>query len=148
MQADASLPRVRPAGPEDVEPLCTFLHLGFARKIGVDSWRRLFDYGWFDKKPNLGFVLTLGNEIVGFWVRSTPGDKSGAGPTSFAISLSWYILPEYRGWGPALLAAALRDQDICYTNLTPSPTSARMFEAMGFRCLDSQSIIFIPAPSS
>ena len=33
VEADASLPRVRPARQEDVEPLCTFLHLGFAGRL-------------------------------------------------------------------------------------------------------------------
>ena len=104
----------------------------------------MFDYGWLDKKPNLGFVLTLGDKIVGFlgavYARRQIGDRTCV----VCNFTSWYILPKYRGWGPALLAAALRDQDVCYTSLTPSPTSARMFEAMGFRCLDSQSIIFFP----
>ena len=140
----ASLPRVRPARPEDVEPLCTFLHLGFAGKTGVDSWRRLFDYGWLDKKPNLGFVLTLGKEIVGF-LGAIYARRQIRGQTCVVCNCtSWYILPKYRGWGPALLAAALRDQEVCYTTLTASPTSVRMFEAMGFRCLDSQRIIFTP----
>jgi acetoacetyl-CoA synthetase len=144
LQTDASLPRVRPARQEDVEPLCTFLHLGFAKRIGVDIWRRLFDYEWLDQKPNLGFVLTLGDEIVGFlgtvYARRQVRDRSGV----VCNFTAWYILPEYRGWGPALLTAALDDQDVCYTSLTPSPTSVRMFEAMGFKCLDSQSIIFFP----
>ncbi len=144
VQADASLPCVRPARQEDVEPLCRFLHLGFAKRIAVDSWRRLFDYGWLDQKPNLGFVLTLGDEIVGFlgtiYARRQVRYRTGV----VCNFTAWYILPEYRGWGPALLTAALDDQDVCYTSLTPSTTSVRMFEAMGFKCLESQSIIFFP----
>ena len=144
VEADASLPSVRPARPEDVEPLCTFLQLGFAGKTGVDGWRRLFDYEWLDKKPNLGFVLTLGDEIVGF-LGAVYARRQIRGQTCVVCNCtSWYILPKYRGWGPALLTAALRDQDLCYTNFTASPTSVRMFEAMGFRCLDSQRIIFTP----
>jgi len=144
VEADAPPPRVRPARPEDVEPLCTFLHVGFARKIGVDSWRRLFDYGWLDKKPNLGFVLTLGDVIAGFLGAVYARRQIRGQSRVICNCTSWYILPKYRGWGPALLAAALGDQDVCYTNLTPSPASARMFEAMGFTCLESQRIIFTP----
>jgi len=144
VEADASPPRVRPVRPEDVEPLCKFLRLGFARKRGEDSWRRLFDYGWLDKKPNLGFVLTLGDEIAGF-LGAVYARRQIRGQTCMICNCtSWYILPNYRGWGPALLAAALRDQDVCYTSLTPSHTSARMFEAMGFRCLESERIVFTP----
>ena len=144
VKAHGSLPLVRPARPEDVEPLCTFLHLGFGGKVGVDGWRRLFNYGWLDKKPNLGFVLTLEDEIVGF-LGAIYARRQIRGRTCVVCNCtSWYVLPEYRGWGPALLAAVLRDQDVCYTNLTPSCTSERMFEAMGFRCLDSKRIIFTP----
>ena len=118
--------------------------MGFARKIGVDSWRRLFDYEWLDKKPNLGFVLTLGDVIVGFLGVVYARRQIRGQSCVICNCTSWYILPKYRGWGPALLAAALCDQDICYTNLTPSPASARMFEAMGFKGLESQRIIFTP----
>ena len=120
------------------------LTTGFAGKTGVGGWHRLFDYGWLDKKPNLGFVLTLGEEIVGF-LGTIYARRQIRGQTCVVLNCtSWYILPKYRGWGPALLAAALHDQEACYTTLTASPTSVRMFEAMGFRCLDSQRIIFTP----
>jgi len=142
-EAEAPPPRVRPAGPEDVAPLCTFLQ-GLDRNIGADKWRRLFNYQWLEKKPNLGFVLTAGDEIVGF-LGAVYARRQIRGQSCVTCNFtSWYILPEYRGWGPLLLAAALRDQDVCYTNLTPSPTSARMCEAMGFTRLESQTIILPP----
>jgi acetoacetyl-CoA synthetase len=144
VEADASPPCVRSARPEDIETLCMFLHLNFSRRIGVDGWRRLFDYGWLDKKPNRGFVLTLGDEIVGFLGAIYAPRQIRDQSFMICNFTSWYILPRYRGWGLALLAAALRDHDICYTSLTPSLTSARMFEAMGFKCLESQRIIFPP----
>ena len=142
-ERDASTPRVRAAGPEDVAPLCTFLQ-GFARNDGQESRHRLFNYEWLEKKPNLGFVLTAGDEIVGF-LGAVYARRQISGQSCVTCNFtSWYILPKYRGWGPMLLAAALRDHDVCYTNLTPSPTSARMCEAMGFRHLESKTIIFPP----
>src|SRR5262249_52902878 len=60
-----SHPDIRPATPADIEPLCRFLHQAFT-SVPLPTWRRLFDYPWLDEKPDLGHLLTVGNEIVGF----------------------------------------------------------------------------------
>ncbi len=137
-------PHIRPADLLDVEPLCRFLDQGF-REHGVPAaaWPRLFDYAWTGVKPDLGFVLTDGDEIVGF-LGTVYAERHNASQTGLICNLtSWYVRPEYRGWGTALLAAAIHARALTYTTFTPGPLSRQVLKGMQFTKLD-RSRIFMP----
>jgi acetoacetyl-CoA synthetase len=138
-------PRIRPAGPDDVEPLCQFLDQAFsADGESRASWRRLFDYQWFGEKPDLGFILARGDEIVGF-LGTIYARREIRGETHITCNLSsWYVRPDYRGWGTALLAAALRDENTTYTGLTPRPASRPILKALRFTPLVERKIVMPP----
>src|SRR5215471_8186589 len=106
----------RPAGPPDIEPLCRFLHRGLSR-VPPDAWQRLFDYKWLDDKPDLGLVLTIGNEIVGFLGAVYAQRKIRKKTGLVCNHTSWYVVPEYRGWGAELLATATRNDNVSFTAL-------------------------------
>ena len=136
-------PDIRPARAADIERLCVFLHRGFGARIPV-AWRPLFDYRWLDEKPNLGFMLVTGGEIRGF-IGMLYARRLFQGKAALVCNLSsFYVHPDYRGWSFALLAHALRDETVCYTSFTPSPTVTHMCEAMGFSYLDRNKIILPP----
>jgi len=125
-------PDIRSASPADVEQLCRFLHQGFAGNVPIGAWQRLFDYGWIGEKPDFGRVLTVGNDITGF-IGAIYASRKINGRTGSVCNLtSWYVLPDYRGWGVELLAAAVSNKDLTYTALTPGPAATQMLEAMGF----------------
>lgn len=136
-------PTLRPVNRADMDRICDFLHRHWPR-IDARTWRNLFDYAWLEDKPNLGFVLTVDDEIVGFqgtvYAHRRIGDKSGlvCNPTA------WCVLPEYRGWSVALAMAALRDQSISYRNPTSAPEMVRFFERLRFTRLDVQRIAMPP----
>jgi acetoacetyl-CoA synthetase len=140
-----SCPQIRRAGPADIEPLCRFLHHGFiANPVPSATWRRLFDYKWLDEKPDFGLVLTIGDEIVGF-LGAIYAWRKIRGKTGLVCNLtSLYVLLEYRGWGAALLARAVRDKDITITALTPAPIVRHMLEAMHFATLSTRKIALPP----
>ncbi len=138
-------PRIRPAGPEDVEPLCRFLEQAFkADGVPHAAWRRLFDYRWLPEKPDFGFILASGDEIVGFLGTVYARRRIGGKATVVCNLTSWYIRPEYRGWGTALLAAAIRDESMTYTALTPGPVSQQVFKALRFTPLVERRIVMPP----
>ena len=139
-----SPPQIRPVTSEDFERLCSFLERGFDHRFTVDYWGRLFDYKWLNMKPNLGFVLTTGDEIVGFLGTIFSERRINGKAARMCNYTSLCVDPDYRGWTLKLLVAALPDEDVCCTNLTPIPSAARMFEAMGFKPLESRKIIFPP----
>ena len=138
-------PRIRAAGPGDIESICRLLDRGFGNPtLRVDTWRRLFDYPWLEDKPNLGFVLVDGNLIVGF-IGAIYSRRCINGRTALVCNLSsWYVGPEYRGWGVPLFAAAVEDETLTYTALTPVPVTQRILVATGFQSLNSKKLFFPP----
>ena len=81
---------------------------------------------------------------MAFWAPCTRGGRRKRGRASSCNLTSWYIRPEYRGWGTALLAAALRDDSITFTALTPGPVSRRVFKALRFSPLVGRRIVMPP----
>jgi acetoacetyl-CoA synthetase len=138
-----SHPDIRPVTPADIEPLCRFLHQGLTR-VPLPAWRRLFDYPWLDDKPDLGHLLTVGNEIVGF-LGAIYASRKIRGKAGVVCNLtSWYVLPQYRGRAVELLDAAIRKENVTFTALTPEPAVAQMLEAMGFARLNKRRIELPP----
>lgn len=139
----ASSPRVRPVRRSDIDRLCPFLQHRWP-KVGADAWRKLFEYAWLDDKPNLGFVLTVGDEIVGFqgavYARRRINGKAGL----VCNLTSWCVLPEYRGWSIALVMAALRDRSMSYTCLTPAPLAVQVLKRFGLAPLETRKIAMPP----
>jgi fatty-acyl-CoA synthase len=138
-----SHPDIRPATPADIDPLCRFLHQAFTG-VPLPAWRRLFDYPWLNDKPDLGHLLTAGNEIVGF-LGAIYASRKIRGKTGVVCNLtSWYVLPQYRGRGVELLDAAIRKEHVTFTALTPAPAVILMLEAMGFARLNTRRIQLLP----
>jgi acetoacetyl-CoA synthetase len=139
---------VRPVEARDKERICVLLHQAGIEEetfdvIKPETWRRLFDYSWLLDKPDLGFVLVDGNEIVGF-LGTIYANREINGKEGLICNLSsWYVRPQYRGWGAALLRAALRDESVTYTCLTPNLLSQHVFEMLGFLEL-SNSLLILP----
>ncbi len=140
-----AIPRIRPAGEKDVEQLCQFLYEAFkADGVPRAAWKRLFDYTWFGEKPDFGYILAIGNEIVGF-LGTVYARRQIGSQTNIVCNLSsWYIHPEYRGWGTALLASAMRDEGMTYTALTPGPTSQLVFKGLRLAPLIERRIVMPP----
>jgi len=135
--------RLRPACPSDIGQICRLLNREWPR-IGLNDWHRLFDYSWLNEKPNLGFVLTVNDEVVGF-LGTVFAYRRINGKSGMVCNLtSWCVLPEYRGWSIALLMAALRDRSISYTNLTAGPGLVSIFDRIGFQQLNTQRVLMPP----
>ena len=145
---ERSGPQIRPAGPDHVEALCHLLSQAFPEdgrpRNSAAVWRNLFNYQWFGEKPDLGFMLVDGPEIVGF-LGTVYSRRLIAGETKLICNLSsWYVRPKYRGWGTALLAAAIRNDNMIYTALTPNLMSRNVFRRLGFVPLTTSKIILPP----
>jgi acetoacetyl-CoA synthetase len=136
-------PRIRPAGSADVESICQFLHAGF-EAISAKTWQSLFNYTWLEQKPNFGFVAIDGKTVIGF-VGGVYSKRRINGKVGLVCNLSsWYVRPDYHGWGVPLLAAAVRDKTITFTALTPAPVTRQVLKAMGFNSINSNKMLFPP----
>lgn len=138
-------PAVRSATPDDFESICRLLDDGFDDdRLSRRDWSQLFGYGWMAEKPSFGFVLSVGSQIVGFLGTIYSQRSLGGQASELVCNLtSWYVQPEYRGWGSFLLAAALRDKVTIYTSLTPGPETRAMLQRLGFATLEKQRY-FLP----
>lgn|SRR5574337_266350 len=135
---------VRPTTPADTAEICDLLEHGFG--IAADDWRPLCTTNWLADSPTRGFVLTDGGRIVGH-VGTIYVQREINGKTGIVCNFSgFYVSPAYRGrgLGAALVAAAVRDERITYTTLTPAPVTQRVMEAMGFTILDRHLLLFPP----
>ncbi len=138
---------VRPITPADTAEICDLLEHGFVRSgIPADGWRPLYTNNWVTDNPTRGFVLTDGGRIVGH-VGTIYVQREINGKTGIVCNFSgFYIAPAYRGRGLArtLVAAAMRDERITYTSLTPAPVTQRVLEGMGYAILDRHVLLFPP----
>ena len=134
---------VRPTTPSDTAEICDLLEHGFG--VAADDWRSLCTTNWLPDYPR-GFVLTDGGRIVGhvgtIYVQREINGKTGI----VCNHSSYYVAPAYRGrgLGATLSAAAVRDERITYTSLTPAPVTQRVLEAMGFAILERRMLLFPP----
>jgi acetoacetyl-CoA synthetase len=143
-QTNGPQPQVRLVSPEDTEAVSEFLNKAVDRRVAVSTWRVLFANDWHQPKPNLGFMLVADNRIVGF-LGTIYATREIAGKSAVVCNLTtWQVLPEYQGWGIALLAAAIRDESVTYTALTPAPATSQLLAAIGFARLDEQVRIMPP----
>jgi fatty-acyl-CoA synthase len=136
-------PDIRPADQADIEPLCRLLHQGFSDPPPA-AWQRLFDYEWLKDKPDLGLVLTVGDDIVGF-LGAVYAWREIAGKTGLVCNqTSWYVRPEYRSWGAELLATAIQNKNMTFTALTPGAGIRQMLKSMGYSELGMKKIALPP----
>jgi acetoacetyl-CoA synthetase len=135
---------VRSTTPADTAEICDLLEHGFG--IAADDWRPLCTTNWLADNPTRGFVLTDGGRIVGH-VGTIYSQREINGKNGIVCNFSgFYVAPAYRGrgLGAALVAAAVRDERITYTSLTPAPVTQRVNEAMGFAILERRELLFPP----
>ena len=138
---------VRPSTPADTAEICDLLEHGFVGSgIPADGWRPLCTTNWGADNLPRGFVLTDGGRIVGH-VGTIYAQREINGKTGIVCNhTGFYIAPAYRGrgLGATLVAAAVRDEHITYTSVTPAPVTQRVLEGMGFAILERHVLLFPP----
>jgi acetoacetyl-CoA synthetase len=133
---------VRPITPADTTEICDLLEQGFG--IAADDWRALYTTNWLADNPPRGFVLTDGGRIVGH-CGTIYSQREISGKTGIVCNFSgYYVAPAYRGrgLGATLVAAAVRDESVTYTSLTPAPVTQRVLEGIGFAILERHVLLF------
>jgi acetoacetyl-CoA synthetase len=135
---------LRPTTPADTAEICDLLEHGFG--IAAEDWRPLCTTNWLADNPTRGFVLTDGGRIIGH-VGTIYVQREINGKTGIVCNFSgFYIAPAYRGrgLGATLVAAAVRDERITYTSVTPAPVTQRILETLGFAILERHVLLFPP----
>lgn len=110
-----------------------------------EEWSLLFSSPWKPQEDRVGYALFEGSTPVAF-MGLLFADRWIQGRTRpFCNVTSWVAREPYRSEA-SLLALQLRELDgHCITNLTPTPTVARVFRRLGFEPLETHRTVLLPA---
>ena len=133
--------RVAPIADGDVRRAAEFLHAHLNPRLSVDGWARAVNVPWAVERPNAGFMLLHGDEVVGvqlaFYSERTFNDSR----ERFCNLGAWCVLPRFRLHGLRLLRAALRQEGYHFTDLSPSGNVVAVNERLSFRFLDTSTVL-------
>lgn len=138
--------RLRKAYPDDFKAAYPLLAAFNNPKLGAAEWRRLFQPHWRSPHDHIGYLMEDGARTVGF-LAAIYATRPLAGRREVFCNLSsWRVLPNYRGESLAMLAGALEDAPVTYTDFTGNKV-APLMRSFGFRQLGAQYHILLPLPA-
>ena len=117
------------------------------QNLTQDDWRQLFKYEWQKKDEPPGYVLLDKDKIVGFigfifCTRTINGKER-----KFCNITSWIVLKEYRSQSIMLLYESLKLKNCTLTNLTCTKEVHNISRKLGFKELETKSIVIFSLPS-
>ena len=138
--------RVTPITRTDVQRVAKFLHLHLNARVAAEDWARAVDVPWTVERPNAGFMLVDGDEVVGVQL-AFYSERIIDGVTERFCNLgAWCVLPDHRLRGLGLLRAALRQEGYHFTDLSPSGNVVGVNERLGFEFLDTATALLPNLP--
>jgi hypothetical protein len=133
----------------DVHRVAEFLHCNLNPRVSVDHWARAADAPWEIERPNAGFMLLDGDEVVGVQLAFYSERSIDGRCERFCNLGAWCVLPGYRFHSLWLLRAALAQEGFHFTDLSPSGNVVDVNSRLDFRFLDTLTILVpnLPWPS-
>lgn len=105
--------------------------------VNKETWRRLFVKQWDCQIEPLGFVLTDGDETVGYiGLISAKREVNGEPETIMGLT-SWTVKKEHGGHAMKLIFPFIRDQEKTFTCFTPAKSVDAVLRRFGFQELNS-----------
>lgn len=133
-----------PIQNQDLDRVCRFYHAHLNATLSPMAWRRAFDQPWIEDKPNNGYMLVDGGEVVGVFGGIYSQRIIRGKMEKFCNHSSWMVLDAYRRQSLSLLTAMLEHTDHHITSLTPNPDVAEICAYMGGFKLLSNHITIVP----
>jgi hypothetical protein len=138
--------RCRLIGEADISALVGLLEQGFPQRSARYWTRALERLAHRDAPagyPRFGYMLEIDGAPVGvILLIFSHWRERGEARVRCNLS-SWYVDPSYRGYASLLIAAAVREKDVTYINVSPAVHSWPAIEAQGFqRYCDGQMLTF------
>jgi hypothetical protein len=136
--------KVVPITDADALRVGDFLHTYLNPNVTAEHWARSIDVPWTVDRPNGGFMLLDGDDIVGANL-AFYSERVFDGRTERFCNLgAWCVLPQYRFHSIRLLRALLAQDGYHFTDLSPSGNVVGVNERLGFHSLDTAGIL-VPA---
>jgi hypothetical protein len=147
-KAKAASVALTPISDADLPEIVEYWHHNLNRSIRPATWTEGFSHPWMPEKPNNGFMLRADGKLVGTLGAIYSEQVFGAERRNFLNLTSLVVDEPYRARSMDLLAACLRQKNLCFTNFTPTPAVARMLRLLRFSELPSEEYIIphLPVP--
>jgi len=134
--------RVSPISDSDVPAVAEFLHRNLNDRVPAEAWARAVDVPWKVAAPNHGFQLrTDDGAVVGVYLAFYSDRTIGDEVRRFCNLGAWCVLPEHRFHSLRLLKALLAQECDVFTDLSPSGNVVPVNTRLGFRFLDTATIL-------
>lgn len=143
---DGARVHVHPITPDDTAAVSVFLHDHLNSALPPRQWRSLLEPPWDATAPNSGFMLVQDARIVGAYAavysrRVVAGEK-----VAFCNLAAFCVLDPYRMHSLRLARAILAQPGYEFTDFSPSGSVVALNERLGFRRLDTASVLCVNAP--
>ncbi len=140
---------LQPIQEGDVRRVADFLNRHLNGNVSADAWARALDVPWTVERPNAGFMLTAGDEVVGANI-ALYSERVIDGRTERFCNLgAWCVLDDHRLQALRLVKALLAQDGYHFTDLSPGGNVPAINEKLGFQYLDTTTAIVpnLPWPS-
>jgi hypothetical protein len=140
---------LQPIGDDDIERVARFLHANLNDRVPPEAWARALDARWSGDRPNAGFMLVDGDDVVGAHLAFYSERLIAQRRERFCNLGAWCVLPEFRLHALRLLKALLAQDGYHFTDLSPSGNVVGINARLGFRALDTATVVVpnLPWPS-
>ncbi|MBF0381859.1 MAG: hypothetical protein HQL69_12625 [Magnetococcales bacterium] len=137
---------IRPTSDSDLKAVGEFLQANLTSQFTVDQWVNAFTQDWSTTKPNNGFMLCDGDDIVGV-VGAIYSQQMVDGKMVDVCNInSWVVKPEYRSDSIYLLIKTVRQPGYHFTILTPRDQEMEIYRFLKFRTIVTRMIVTANIP--
>jgi hypothetical protein len=133
--------QVRPIEDADREAVGAFLEANLNSRVPAAAWARALDVPWQVDRPNAGFMLVKGDDILGVQLAFYSERLIDGCTERFCNLGAWCVVPDHRIDGLRLLKAVLAQEGYHFTDLSPSGNVISINTKLGFRFLDSATLL-------
>lgn len=138
--------QVRPIEDGDRDAVGAFLQANLNDRVPAAAWAHALDVPWRIERPNAGFMLVKGNDVVGVQLAFYSERLIDGRSERFCNLGAWCVLPDHRIDGLRLLKAVLAQEGYHFTDLSPSGNVVPINTKLGFRFLDSATVLVPSLP--
>ena len=121
-------------------------HAHLNASVPPAAWARALDVPWSVDRPNAGFMLVAGDAVVGVQLAFYSERIVDGRAERFCNLGAWCVLEEHRFHAMRLLKALLAQDGYHFTDLSPSGNVVGVNERLGFRFLDTTTVLMPNLP--
>ena len=140
MESEPSI-ALRPIGSADVEAVARFLHLNLNARLPEGVWAAAMVAPWAGDKPNYGFMLVLGDEVVGANLAFYSQREIDGQTEKFCNLGALCVREDLRAHAFRLVRAILKQRGYHFTDFSPSGNVIEVDRRLGFRDLDTATAL-------